>query len=661
MRVVSNNNLNNTKSKDHGTNHGTVDKKNISISNAGLKSENTKAVQATSCSLDYSENFSNMHAKRREIGEGSSMKAEHSKSSQISSIKSVNKAEESGRVGISWSKIVQRKPISKQIDTKPSIDNEGRVTVAPKTDARRQDRLIQGKNGVRFKDRGDHWSNKVASSGHSGRRENDAKENHHYSHSEWRGQRRDIKNEGSSIRIRNSLGGDLEWRRDSAESKRPTSFYDRGKAADRNWKEKKLLWKKVGMVTENYQHKFVTRKFTEEVKEKLLGSTREFFEHEYNDSDKGHVNRTRGWYSLDWGLESQCKRTVNNKISTWDAHDGSESARSLSNRPITTPDKTCINCGQSKPVPYNMAARQATKNIEDEKYCSICLKKSSKYLSGNFKTTGAEGRSFSDIANDDRRRVQIMNDKSQLAAISVRSSLPTRGNRENRETKVRLDEKEILTDELIDRDACRERHKNDTFANDSHDYHQDLEEDDSDDGWVTVEVKPKRKATRERIVHDNKQNSCPVKQRPPDKVDSSSMVKTTTGSQSVGKGAKKKIGVKGSAEDNKQTQEKAKSNANTKKKKKRKVNTLYENDQKKIKEFKMRQMIEENLKLDLLEMTRTRRPNDAPATTEVDVGKKEEWPAIGNPNISSVNILSFSEALKKKAQPKVFCAYFDKF
>ncbi|XP_065065708.1 uncharacterized protein LOC135691687 [Rhopilema esculentum] len=672
-RVVSSNNPNNTKPKAHGTNHGTVDKKNVSFSNAGLKSENTKAVQATSSSLDYSENFSNMHAKRREIGEGTSMRPEHSKSSQISSIKSVNKAEESGRVGMSWSKIVQSKPTSKQIDTKLSMDNKDRIAVATKTDARRQDGLIQGKNGVRFKDRGDHWSNKVASNVHSDIRGNYAKENHHYRPSEWRGQRRDIMNEGTRNQIRNSWGDDLEWRRDSAESKRevtknrPTSYYDRSKAADRNWKEKKLLWKKTGMVTENYQYKFVTRKFSEEVKEKLLGNTREFFEHEYNDSHKSHANRTRGWYSMDWGLESQCKQAVDNKIhddeildddkvaSTWDACDGSKSAQSLTNRPIITPDKTCIGCGQTKPVPYNMAARQTTKNIEDEKYCSICLKKNSNYLSGNFKITGAEGRSFSDIANDDRRRVQIMNDKSQPAAISVRSNLRTGENGENQETKVRLNEKEILTDELKDLDACKEMHKSDTFANSRHEYLQDLEEDDSDDGWVTVEVKPKRKATREQIVDDNKHKSSPVKQRPSDKVDSSSMIKTTTGSESVGKGAKKKTGVKSSAEDNKQTQEKAKSNAKTKNRKKsskRKVNTLYENDQKKIKEFKMRQMIEENLKLDLLEMTRTRRPNDAPATTEVEVGKKEEWPAIGNPNISSVNILSFSEALKKKAQPK---------
>ncbi|XP_065067217.1 uncharacterized protein LOC135692826 [Rhopilema esculentum] len=673
-RVVSSNNPNNTRSKAHGTNYGTVDKKNVSFSNAALKSENTKAVQATSSSLDYSENFSNMHAKRREIGEGTSMRAEHSQSSpQISSIKSVNKAEESERVGMSWSKIVQSKPTSKQIDTKPSMDNKDRIAVATKTDARRQDGLIQGKNGVRFKDRGDHWSNKVASNVHSDIRGNYAKENHHYRPSEWRGQRRDIKNEGARNQIRNSWGDDLEWRRDSAESKRevtknrPTSYYDRGKATDRNWKEKKLLWKKTGMVTENYQYKFVTRKFSEEVKEKLLGNTQEFFEHEYNDSPKSHANRTRGWYSMDWGLESQCKRAVDNKFhhdeildddkvaSTWEACDVSKSAQSLTNRPIITPDKTCIRCGQTKPVPYNMAARQTTKNIEDEKYCSICLKKNSNYLSGNFKITGAEGRSFSNIANDDRRRVQIMNDKSQPAAISVRSNLRTGENGENQETKVRLDEKEILTDELKDLDACKEMHKSDTFANSRHEYLQDLEEDDSDDGWVTVEVKPKRKATREQIVHDNKHKSSPVKQRPSDKVDSSSMIKTTTGSESVGKGAKKKTGVKSSAEDNKQTQEKAKSNAKTKNRKKsskRKVNTLYENDQKKIKEFKMRQMIEENLKLDLLEMTRTRRPNDAPATTEVEVGKKEEWPAIGNPNISSVNILSFSEALKKKAQPK---------
>lgn len=179
-------------------------------------------------------------------------------------------------------------------------------------------------------------------------------------------------------------------------------------------------------------------------------------------------------------------------------------------------------------------------------------------------------------------------------------------------------------------------------------------DDGNGSGWAYVETKSKLRKKRKDMFMEKQQNDNPDKKEPSKKI----LSKNETDPNRSGRPVTDMHGYQKNGEPVK-TEEKVKHNrsksesSNKKKKKKKKKakekeKPLYDNDQNKIREFKMRQMIEENLKMNLVELSKTRHVIE----TEAEEAAVGEWPSIGSVVTTASKILSFSEALKRQNPAK---------
>lgn len=603
----------------------------------------------------------------------------------------------------SWSKIVQHQPTKKEVDVR----------------LRRETEMTQ-KTGQQHQNKGsnEQFSRKAVGSqmrgvprggvqaggrsrvlGKDAVRDPEQRPNRSSSFKDARKRNDTTSETRQKPKVFESYQGDLEWRRESAEAKKEHSFsHTRGRGRNSGYgsnsrkpfpresstSEKGL--QQNGMVTERYRYDFVTKKFSDNVKRKLLGAYKD--EKEARDAVK-RDETARGWYGerefgarkpeLDHGIPN--RREDLNDVSNFTWFKITEEAE-LQIRKNESADSRPENEDLNKPTSAwaNRSGQIKTSHricpdcrgvLDNSSYPGKPTGQSSQQINvchcGTHYQRGTEGKEL--ILNpNDVQGISIDRPSSFSSAVNEgvvrkRDQVPvTSPVKESGNKLVDLNMKSF--EEIVDLEV---------------DEGIEINEADDDDGWITVEEKSKVKSRRQKqqseaekqevkepVVVKRKPNREDREQREEGFKNRSNDGRRGNGLMNgkdfsnEGKGRKPEGISQKDEERNKPKNPKAKAEKKVtavRKKSKRKDIPMYENDQKKIKEFKMRQMIEEDLKLDLLQMTRTRHTNDGAIHGEED-SAKEAWPAIGQANIRTANIMSFSEVLKQRTAPKVFLSDF---
>ena len=613
----------------------------------------------------------------------------------------------------SWSKIVQQQPTKKEVDVKFRRDPEGTLKPGHQNENKGSNEHVArnasgsqmrgpqmrgaSREGTRTDGRSKAWSkDAVRGPEHNPNRSSFFKDAR---------KRDEIASEArQKPKVFESYQGDLEWRRESANAKKEHSFShtrDRGRNPGYSINSRKPVqresptWAKGlrenGMVTERYRYDFVTKKFSDSVKRKLFGASKD----EIVMLDEIRRDETsRGWYGDH--LFGASRADLDHCIPNRKGDFGNVSTLTLSktavepkqlNRGIKDSSSRMANQDLQKP-------RTAWANRNDQvkasnRICSHCRgvldvgsilgkSKGQSCQQLNVCSCGTDyqrgtARKDLNVKNDSNIQANLVDRPSNFSSglnqgvvrkrdqVSVFSPGQERG---NKSTDLSMKSFEEIVDLEVEEDV--EVYSEDNGV-------------DDDDGWITVEEKSKVKSRRQQqqneagkqeiaepVVVKKKVNREEREQREQRFKNRSNDGGRGNGLMSgkdfrnEGKGRKQEGKSQKDEERSKSKNPKAiaeKKVLTVRKKSKRKEIPMYENDQKKIKEFKMRQMIEEDLKLDLLQMTRTRHTHDSAIDDEED-SVKEAWPAIGQANIRTASAMSFSEVLKQRSAPKVCVSHF---
>eukprot|EP00794_Sanderia_malayensis_P006261 gene6261-6981_t len=170
---------------------------------------------------------------------------------------------------------------------------------------------------------------------------------------------------------------------------------------------------------------------------------------------------------------------------------------------------------------------------------------------------------------------------------------------------------------------------------------EDSDEWTDEEGWTTIVDKSKQRKQKLTNLKNTNQDGDIECARNDSEVTQGGLLRV----DGVGMAAKDQASIK-------QHEQPRKNKKRNKRKKTKKIkeNVLYDNDEKKIKEFKMRQMIEEGLKQNLLELTRTKNRQSTIESDDAKNGMPDEasnWPSIGNPMSTHQPVMSYVDALTK--------------
>ena len=474
-----------------------------------------------------------------------------------------------------------------------------------------------------------------------------------------------------------SYQGNLEWRRDADNARREAGSHEH-KRGMRNYSDMRTVrnhessQRRSTVIDSGYRFKNVTFEFSEKVKRKLFNGSVSSEAMVSCVTDEKNGTKSIGWYNS-FQEYSHAMKPKENRESTGKPSGfigGKEwrfnSTENEENRqikvekiPVIGESKNiiCQDCRGMRSTEFPAVAEYNRKRCN----CSETLKQHN--------------------ANHDRRRAdnEPLNDMiwSDMSGSSCRfgsdlslvgSDLSqTRPDLSGHESNILIDKSNATRSETTlsrsssksDRrviggksDKISGKDANDHFE--KHDIFVDDETDDKDE-WIFVETKSAIRSKKKQLTAEtdreielgtrNKtKNGGNVIKGCGDAISKSSMEKNIR--REVDGSKEDKVRQGQSAIEKKEKGKKKRK----KKKAKEKEKPLYDNDQKKIREFKMRQMIEENLKMNLVELTHTRRNVE----NESEKEGLEEWPAIGSGATTSNKLMSFSEALKRsKPAPRV--------
>ena len=607
----------------------------------------------------------------------------------------------------SWSKIVQHQPTKKEVDVKFRRDTEGTLKMNHQNENKgSNEHIARNKSGSQMSGPQMRGASRegTQTDGRSRAWSKDAvqgPEQRPNRSSFFKNVRRrdEITSETrQKPKVFESYQGDLEWRRESADAKKEHSFShtrDRGRNPVYSINSRKPVqresptWEKGlrenGMVTEQYRYDFVTKRFSDSVKRKLLGASK----NENIVLDEVRKDETsRGWYgdhlfgasgteldhcnlkrkdnfgnvgTLTWSKTTVEPKQLNKGIK--------DSSSRMANQDLKKPMTAWANRNDQLKTSNRIFPH--CKGVLD---ASSCLGKSKRHTSQqinvcNCVTDYQRGTAGKDLNVRNDRSIQGNSmDRPSVFSSGVNQGEVRKGgqvavispgkDRGNKSTDLNVKSFEEIVDLEVEEDV--------------EGYSEDNGVDD-DDGWITVEEKSKVKSRRRQQNEAGKQEITEpvlvkkiVNREEREQREQRFKNRSNDGRRGNERMSEKDFGNegKGRKQEGKSQREEGRNKSNNpkaiaekkvstvKKKSKRKEIPMYENDQKKIKEFKMRQMIEEDLKLDLLQMTRTRYTHDRAIDGEED-SAKEAWPAIGHANIRTASAMSFSEVLKQRSAPKV--------
>ena len=408
------------------------------------------------------------------------------------------------------------------------------------------------------------------------------------------------------------------------------TFTDMRATRDKNnWR------KKSTMITEHYKFENVTKQFSERVKSVLFKVRDEA--NAVKESFAYNLGKSRGWYDLsEWNNSAQNKDAVK------------ESCYSVSGR-----------------VKHTFSSRFGS--LRDNCYYRL---ESSEQLgntnNGSLSWRQGANRNWPPFESGLSQTVSERPQKRPDVVLHRSTAMQSAGDELGRRTEESREYSLSVCDD--------ERELGDSHLEGS-------DHTDSEDEWVCVETKSKIRSKRKQLASANRQQFGAGKQKGVDgpRARHLSGDRALKGSEDRPKGRplswsdravkgseaadeaklnKSQIGGKSKMGDKSKqscqsTEKKAKAKRK-KKKAKKKEKPLYDNDQQKIIEFKMREMIEEHLKMNLVELTKTRDSTENVSEKE----RLEEWPEIGNMTARPATVMSFSEALKRKMpSSEVSCFY----
>ena len=366
-----------------------------------------------------------------------------------------------------------------------------------------------------------------------------------------------------------------------------------------NWR------KKSAIITEQYKYENVTKEFSERVKRVLFNVTNEA--NTVKESFACNLGKSRGWYEFsEWVNSARNKDSV--KESYYASFGGMK--RTCSSTLDSWRDN-CYSRLDSSEQPANMSNGSLSwRQVENRDWPS--------FESGLSRAVSEHPQKRSDVV------------LCRSTAMQPAVGMLRKRTEESRDSFLPVCDYE------------RERRDSRMEGGDH---------GDSEDEWVCVETKSKVRSKRKQLASVDCQQLGAGKQKGVDgpKARPLSGDRALKGSETAHKaklnkdqiGGRSKMGDKSKHSCQSATGKKAK---RKKKKAMKKEKPLYDNDQQKIMEYKMREMIEEHLKMNLVELTKTRDGIEN-GTEEERLG---EWPEIGSTTARPATVMSFSEALKRK-------------
>ena len=457
----------------------------------------------------------------------------------------------------------------------------------------------------------------------------------------WKNRQKPDAGSNTRQRIYEPYHGDLEWRVDAENARRQMTVSSESRT--RNYSGMRAvrniegLRRQSTMITEHFRFKNVTKEFSDRAKRILFSGC---VKTEKTEDEENYFNtgeQSRGWYeSYVWNSNAH-------------RHDIVKESRC----PCDTGLNPKVPASDSHGKQF-VCTQKSLQQQNNNKYGSI------------FDKT-VKGSAWSTVSDASQTRHV---DVAQAISGSFQKRLDTFGN----EPAISHPTAEILGSDVIHRNGIVGEDSRTALVNASNDEpgQHDIQVENSDfvdeeNDWVCVTAKSTIRSWKKERLIASRQKFESGGQSVLDKSKVRSPSDGNIMSRNTGI-VKNEIKMKQSRSNNIRTEEdkgkqgeltvvkKEKAKKKRKKKKsKEKEKPLYDNDQQKIREFKMWEMIEENLKMNLVELTKTRQSNES----EVDKDEVEEWPAIGSKGTHSAKLMSFSDALKRwKPAPEVRVAVY---
>ena len=535
--------------------------------------------------------------------------------------------------GKSWSKVLQSNPSQKNIASSAN-NNNGRQREDKQEKNERKIVANSDEQPVPGKGNGQSWensgSNQIFVGSKSGKPETKGwpSRNSHFSHtnsSTW--SKKPTFNVDRKQREYKPYQGDLEWRVDADNARRQAAMSEGHRT--RIYSNMRAIrnvgnWKKTSTtMTKYYRFRNVTDEFRNRVERILFSGS---VTNEAKVIDLSRMNswrKDRGWYDFcEWNTCTQNQGIDRNtqgsnceglNPKSFSIVDGQEDPKYCQQKPLEQQS-------DYEGIPYPTAAVSAWSILSDSSQVSMDY-------------TNVQSNSTRIVSDLIQERSDVSIDRSPVALLESNDNSRNGTEQEkSRESLTDVSDNEIECQDVVDGDVI-----------------------DDENEWVCVEAKSTIRARKKERIIASQQQSDLGWEDVPDRNESEplSIDKIMKGNgRTAGNEMKanpRRSGKSKQGEAVAEKKEKAKKKRK-KKKAKEKGKPLYDNDQQKIREFKMREMIEENLKMNLVELTRTRQSTG----TKIEKEEVEDWPAIGDKATHSAKLMSFSDALKRsKPVPEV--------